>query len=180
LVDKEYVLFFGRITSYKGFEYLFPSMKMVHEKFPDVVLVVAGSGEYYFDISDYKYLNYIDLRNKYIPVSELANLIYNSLFVICPYKDATQSGVVMSAFALSKPVLATNVGGLSEYIESGKSGILIEPNVVKSLVDAMSDLLGNRNRLQYMEEYIYENYSIGKFSWNKITDDIIDFYNKNN
>jgi glycosyltransferase involved in cell wall biosynthesis len=177
LVNKEYILFFGRIVSYKGLEYLFPAMRQVHEEFPDMTLVVAGSGEYYFDISDYKSLGYIDIRNRYIPNSELANLIYNALFVICPYNDATQSGVVMSAFAFCKPVLATNVGGLSEYIEHEKSGMLIKPNSVESIVVAIFDLLKDRKKLQAMVEYIYNNYSIGKSSWDKITNDIVAFYN---
>ena len=39
---------------------------------------------------------------------------------MCPYTDATQSGVVYSSFALNTPVIATNVGGLSEMIDDGR------------------------------------------------------------
>ena len=43
-------------------------------------------------------------------------------FMVCPYTDATQSGVIMSAFAFNKPVIATDVGGLPEMVKGYSSG----------------------------------------------------------
>ena len=43
---------------------------------------------------------------------------------------------IMTAFAYCKPVIATNVGGLSEVVDE-YSGILIEPRSVKQLVDSI-------------------------------------------
>ena len=60
---------------------------------------------------------------------ELSALIQESSFVVCPYKDATQSGVVMSAYALKKPVIATRVGGLVEMVEDKKTGLLVSITV---------------------------------------------------
>jgi glycosyltransferase involved in cell wall biosynthesis len=178
--NREYILFFGRITSYKGLEFLFPAMKQIHDMFPDVNLIVAGAGKFYFDISDYISLDYIDIKNRYVTNFELANLISNTLFVICPYNDATQSGVVMSSFAFCKPVLATNVGGLAEYIEHDKYGIIIEYNKTNFIVDAISDLLKNRKKLQCMKQYIYNNYFTGRYSWNNISEGIVSFYSSHN
>jgi glycosyltransferase involved in cell wall biosynthesis len=49
--------------------------------------------------------------------------------VVCPYKEATQSGVLMTALAMKKPVLATSVGAFSEYIKPGVNGLLVDSNV---------------------------------------------------
>ena len=109
---ENYVLFFGRISPYKGVEYLFRAMERVHKVHPNVKVIVAGSGEMYFDASEYEKYEYVKIVNRFIELDELADLIRGALFTVCPYTDATQSGVVYSSFALNTPVIATNVGGL--------------------------------------------------------------------
>lgn len=47
-------------------------------------------------------------------------MIRNCEFTVVPYIDATQSGVIMSAYAFNKPCVATNVGGLPEMVIDGK------------------------------------------------------------
>jgi len=47
--------------------------------------------------------------------------------------------------AMSKPVIATQVDGSREIIQHNKNGILIEPKNEEMLVDAMLELIGNRN-----------------------------------
>jgi glycosyltransferase involved in cell wall biosynthesis len=68
-------------------------------------------------------------------------MIQLSSFVICPYKEATQSGVLMTAFACSRTVVASNVGAFSEYITDGVNGKLFEEGNVKELEDAILFLL---------------------------------------
>lgn len=47
-------------------------------------------------------------------------------FMVCPYTDATQSGVIMSSFTFGTPVIATKVGGLPEMLGNGKYGMLVK------------------------------------------------------
>jgi glycosyltransferase involved in cell wall biosynthesis len=174
--EKEYILFFGRITSYKGLDFLFPAMKIVNETH-NIKLVVAGyCQKYYFDISGYNNCPYIEIINKFIPDNELAALIQNSLFVVCPYTDATQSGVVMSSFAFDVPVLATDVGGLKEYVEHEKSGYIVSAKNIAELANGIKYLLDHRDLLSEQKKYICEKYKDGNHSWDKITDEIIEFY----
>ncbi|MFN5422931.1 MAG: glycosyltransferase, partial [bacterium] len=53
--------------------------------------------------------------------------IQHATFVVCPYRDATQSGVLMTSFAFGKPVLATRVGAFPEYVTDGHNGLLLDP-----------------------------------------------------
>ena len=78
---------------------------------------MAGGGKFHFDVSEYEALDYIGIRNRFIPDDEMVALIKNCAFMVCPYTDATQSGVIMSAFAFNKPVIATDVGGLPEMVK---------------------------------------------------------------
>lgn len=138
-----YVLFFGGISSHKGIEYLCEAMDKVCKKHPDVKLVVAGKGKIYFDLNQYAiYSNgHLVLLNRYLDDTELVGLIRSSLFVVCPYVDATQSGVIMSAFALNKPVIATNVGALPSMVKNGLYGTIVPPRDVTSLATAINTLI---------------------------------------
>lgn len=163
-----YFLFFGGISRYKGIDDLLESMKCVHGQYPNMRLVVAGKGDFPFDISAYQQLNYIEFRNRFIPDEELAALIQGAYCVICPYKDATQSGVVMSAFAFNKPVIATNVGGLPEQVEHNKYGLIVPPCDVEALAQAMIDVLAHPEKIQTYAANIEHDYAEGLKSWKGI------------
>ena len=163
-----YFLFFGQITEHKGIDYLLEAMKRVHTQYPNMRLIVAGKGKYPFDITEYQQLDYIEFRNRFIPDDELAALIQGAYCAVCPYKDATQSGVVMSAFAFNKPIIATNVGGLPEQVEHDKYGLIVPPCDVDALANAMMHLLSHPEKLQEYADNIERDYSEGPKSWNEI------------
>lgn len=171
-----YILFFGRITRYKGVEYLLEAMKIVHEQYPTIKLVIAGKGDIYFNKSEFEKLPFIDFQYRFIPIDELAHLIKNSLFTICPYIEATQSGVISSSFGLCKPVIASNVGGLGEMISDGDTGILVEPRDILQLSKAICVLLGNKEKLVKMEQNIESRYFHGLESWEFLASEILAFY----
>lgn len=176
---KRNVLFFGRISPYKGIEYLLEAMKSVHEILPDVTLTIAGGGRCYFDKSVYETLPYINIINRYIPLDELAQLIEDSNVVCCPYTDATQSGVVLSAFALSKPVIATNVGGMGNYIEDGKTGVLVEKTKdAQAIADAIVKYFSEPNSEEQMRANIIKLGQETDLNWDKIAAKYIQFYER--
>lgn len=172
------ILFFGRVSPYKGIEYLCEAIKIVHESIPDATLTIAGGGKMYFDVEPYKQLGYIEICNRYIDMEELACLLSRCSLSVCPYTDATQSGVIMTSFSLGKPVVATNVGGLGESIEDGKSGLLVPPKDPQALANAIISILTDPVKLKDMSDYIMEEYSIGDKSWNAIADRYIWYYKK--
>ena len=176
-IDKSgYVLFFGSIKSHKGVEYLCEAMKTVHEKLRDSRLIIAGKGDMYFDIQPYVRGGYVELLNHYISDNLLAALIANALFVVCPYVDATQSGVIMSAFALNVPVIATDVGGLPEMVEHGRHGLIVPPRDSNALASAMCSLIDNPKLLSDMRENICHDFSRGARSWRSIAKGMLDIY----
>ena len=161
------VLFFGRISPYKGIKYLLDGfVKMIEvQQHDNISLTIAGSGNFDFDIDPYKSYSQITVLNQFITPSELASLIAEASVVVCPYTDATQSGVVMSAFAFRKPVIATNVGGLPEMVEDRKTGVIIEPKSSEYIYDALSELYTNRDLLKEMAQNIENTYFSGEKSW---------------
>lgn len=172
------VLFFGHISSYKGLEYLCQAMIDVHKKHPEATLTIDGSGKVYFDYSPYEDMSYIELRNRYIGMEELATLLERCSVVVCPYKDATQSGVIMTAFAKNRPIVASNVGALGEQIADGITGVLIPPCDVASLSKALVNLADNPSFVKEMGNNIEKRNHDSGNSWMAIANKYIDFYKK--
>lgn len=164
----DYLLFFGKISKYKGLDYLLPAMEKVHAQCPELKLVIAGGGKFHFDISHYQSLDYIHIINRFILKEELVALIQNSAAVVCPYIDATQSGVLMSSFAFFKPAIVTNTGGLPEMLNDGAYGLIAEPADVDSLAQSIINMFSSDSNLKSYSDRIKEDYGEGSMSWYKI------------
>ena len=170
------VLFFGRISPYKGIEYLCQAMVEVKKQVPDATLTIAGGGKMYFDISSYEKLDWVNVINRYVDMKELAGLLQRCAITVCPYTDATQSGVIMTSYSLCKPVVATDVGGLGEMVEHGNTGLLVPPKDVDALANAIIALLKNDTLRTDMEMCIKKEYFTGEKSWKAIAEKYIEFY----
>jgi glycosyltransferase involved in cell wall biosynthesis len=172
------ILFIGRISPYKGIEYLIEAAKIVKKSIPDLKVIIAGNGEFYFDIENISTDKTFEIINRYIPNEELTKFIEKSSMVICPYTDATQSGVVMTAYAFNRPVIATDVGGMPEVVENNVTGKLVPPKNPEALAEAISDLLSNPQKLEIMGENIRRKCQSEKFSWYYIATQTMDVYKK--
>lgn len=178
--SKPNILFYGRISPYKGIEYLLEAMKIVHNKIPEATLTIAGSGKMYFDTTQYEKLPYIEFQNHYIEMEELAMRLNNCSIVVCPYIDATQSGVVQTSFSMNKPVIATNVGAMKEYINNGCTGLLVPPRDSVALSDAIIEVFETKGLLEYMENNLKNMIYDKDFGWQGIASKYIEFFKKDN
>lgn len=174
--EGKYILIFGRITPYKGIENGIEAMTRIAEQFPDVYLLIAGSGRIYFDKELYAGKPYIKLENRFIASEELASMIKHSLFVLCPYTEATQSGVVQTAFGLDTPVVVTDVGALADAVEEGKTGRIVPCADNAALAEVMKDLLENPEKLECMRNIIRDKNKEQK-AWREIAEKYLNTYN---
>ena len=173
--EPHHVLFYGRISPYKGVEYLVEAAKIARQQLPDLHVTIAGQPNYAFDgdVSDKSLFTFID---NYIPNETLAQLIQRAAVIVCPYTDATQSGVIMTAYAFDKPVIATAVGGLPEVVEDQKTGRLVPPRDASALADALVETLSNPEELKKMQENVVVLNQSGRFSWDQIAENTLNVY----
>ncbi|WEK71697.1 MAG: glycosyltransferase family 4 protein [Candidatus Chryseobacterium colombiense] len=174
------LLFFGRISPYKGIRFLLDAFVKMIDLQPDadMTLTIAGSGNFDFNIEVYKQYPQINILNEYIYPENLADLISQASVVVCPYTDATQSGVIMSAYAFKKPVIATNVGGLPEMVEDKKTGLIIEPKSSDAIYNAVWELYKNKGVLDEMSRNIEKVYFGGEKSWASSANQFMDAFTK--
>ncbi|WP_457619054.1 glycosyltransferase family 4 protein [Lutibacter sp.] len=83
------------------------------------------------------------ILHKTIPHEELISLVHAiDISVI----TSTSEGFPLApaeAMALAKPVIATNVGGVTDLIENGVSGLLVPSGDAVSLADKIAQLMTN-------------------------------------
>jgi len=133
------LLFFGLVRRYKGLDILLRSLEKVTAP---VTLLVAG--EWYEGEAELKrIIKELDLasrvicRNEYIPDSEVALYFSAADVLVQPYRSATQSGVVQTAFHFGKPSIVTGVGGLPEMVRHNESGLVVAPEDPDALARAI-------------------------------------------
>lgn len=137
--EKKYLLFFGLIRKYKGLDVLLRAMSKLPN---DIHLLVAG--EAYENMENYQKIiekekvgHRIHLFDDYIPDHEVGSFFSLADYCVLPYITATQSGVTAIAHYFNVPVIATKVGGLEEFINNNKNGILIDKPDEKLLAAAI-------------------------------------------
>ena len=176
--QNDYVLFFGFIRHYKGLDLLLEAFADERlRKFP-VKLIIAG--EFYENPQPYLELiirlkldGLVELRTGFIPDNEVRNYFSVADLVAQPYRSATQSGVSQIAYHFEKPMLVTNVGGLSEIIPNGKVGYVVELEI-KQISDAMVDFFTNQRSEKMIANIKIEK---TKFLWSRMTDAIDGLFN---
>jgi len=179
--DVKIILFFGFIRDYKGLDILLNALALLKNDL-NVKLLIAG--EYYSNEDKYlKIINDLGIKEnilfftEFIPTSEVKYYFSASDCVILPYRDATQSGIVQIATNFSKPVIAANVGGISEVIENGKTGYIVEKENPEALAAAIRKFYTESREREFVENIAVE---VKKYSWENFVNGIYDLVNKQN
>lgn len=134
---KQTVLFFGRFENYKGLS-LIPIIARKLGEVSDLVVVVAGKGHCPDELREARLKN-LKVINRYIDDEELDALYGNACCTILPYTSATQSGVVLKSYSYGVPVVAFDVGALSEYVYPRVS-TLVPSGDIDGFVQAVLDI----------------------------------------
>ena len=177
--DKSYLLFFGFIRAYKGLDLLIEAFSDNRLRNRNLKLIIAG--EFYEDDTLYRNLiklyhieNDVIFFDHFIKDNEVPLFFNVADLVVQPYKTATQSGVTQIAFYFEKPMLVTDVGGLREIVADGKCGYVLKPES-KLIADAIIDYFDNDRKEKFTEGVRQEK---AKFSWDKMTEAIIEVYTR--
>lgn len=170
LDERPVLMFFGLIRPYKGLDVFIKAMRLLRERMiPFQGLIV---GECYEDAARYHALirdegvdDDVRFMDRFVPDAEVPIYFAAADTLVLPYRTASQSGIVGIALQLERPVVATRVGGLDEYIEDGRSGQLVAPDDPRALADALANLLvsGSLDDMQKTIHQTKERFSIKAF-----------------
>ena len=167
--DEKAILFFGRITPYKGLEMLVEAFQKGLPSADTYRLMIAGRPEeateagYWFPIRETLRADVqkgrVLLRAEHIPDAETEVYFKAADVLVLPYRDIYQSGILFLGYSFGLPALAANVGSLKEEMVEGRTGFLFQPEDPADLAAAIekyfaSDLYRDLSRRrQEIQDY---------------------------
>ena len=139
-------LIFGRLNRYKGCVYYPAILDRLQQLDPDIRVVIAGKASADMSKSllhDIVKRPNVELRNEYVPESELSAYFESADLVLAPYLSTSQSGVILDAFSRGRAVLAFDIEGVRDYVPYAEH--LIAPFDIDAYARAIVKLLNNRS-----------------------------------
>jgi len=119
-------------------------------------------GEFYDDPKEYfelikklKIEKQVKVINQFVPNEDVGKYYNSADVVILPYRSATQSGILNVAYGFNKPVIVTDVGGLAEFVDEGKTGFVVKPNLPDAITEGVNNFLAAKTKTDfsfYIEE----------------------------
>jgi glycosyltransferase involved in cell wall biosynthesis len=168
--DKKIILYLGRIYRIKGIDLLIRAYAYLTKKmrYKDAILVIVGPDDGY--LNKVKSLAYdLEVSNSVL----FTGLLYgkdklqafaDSEVYVLPSRYETFPMTVLEAYACSKPVIASKVGGLTDLVIDGETGLLFEPENIEQLANSMLLLLNNHDKAEDLglrgKQFVNSNFSI--------------------
>jgi D-inositol-3-phosphate glycosyltransferase len=145
--EERILLFFGRITPYKGLEYLIAALKQLVKEGGNYRLVIAGRPdrcEQYWTALQSTIVEEVSsgrilLKAGFIPDEETELYFKAADTVVLPYRQIYQSGVLFLGQSFGLPVLAADVGSLKDDIVNGETGFTFRPEDPADLVAVIKE-----------------------------------------
>jgi glycosyltransferase involved in cell wall biosynthesis len=175
---KTVFLFFGNIAPYKGLDILLQTFdKMDNQYF----LIIAGREKSQKNKKYNKKIEHLININKnkhnilkkiiYIPDEEVALYFNATDALIMPYRQIYQSGVIFLALRFGIPIIAFDVGSLSDYIND-TIGVIVEENKPEVLMQALTKF--SENKRKFCKKKIKQ--MANRFAWSEVVKPILPLY----
>lgn len=172
------ILFFGRMWAYKGLDVFLDAMDILVSRDVHHHAVVAGRGPEMkrFGARMATMLN-IEAIDAYISPEDTSTLFQSAAVVALPYKDATQSGVLASAFGNQRPVVASATGGIPDIVKDGENGLLVPPGDAVALANALERVLTSQQLAKTLADGAKAT-AMGLMNWDRIADELLSNYRR--
>lgn len=147
--DKKYILAVGRLAKMKGFDVLVKAAK----ELPEYNFIIVGEGPERKTLEDI--ITKEKIKNVKLVGQKTSNEVREymsncSIFAMPSLFGEGLPFALVEAISSGKAVIGTRVRGIPEVIH--KNGILIEPNNIDELEDAIKELMTNTEKRQNMEK----------------------------
>lgn len=168
--EERILLFFGYVREYKGLKHLLKALPMIVREDEHIRLWVVGE----FGADKDEYLRLVDelgvkgnvsVVDSYMPDREVEKFFAAADLVVLPYVSATQSGIVQIAYGFTKPVIVTDVGGLPDVVEDGRTGYVVAPERPEEIARAVVRFFHEKKEQVMTENIKREAY---RFSWERM------------
>ena len=168
--EREYITFIGPPVPNKGPKILLKIIDYSNDKNYNLKFLITSRSK--VDPIFNKQNVTIFYKNK-ISDKEFGDVIKQSRMVIAPFIRETQSSGILVSYMYGTPVVSSNVGGLPEFVNHGKTGYLVNVNApVEDWIEKINYVMNDFSRMTVnCRNYFVENFS-GK-NWKKYLKDLL-------
>jgi glycosyltransferase involved in cell wall biosynthesis len=171
------ILCFGLIRPYKGVDVLLRAFREV----PGAELWVVGR-PLGVDPAELESLaaaapGRVRFVSRFVRDAELPAIFRRADVVVLPYRDAEQSGVLYTALAFGKPIVASAVGGFPEVVRDHGAGRLVPPDDAGALAASLRELLAQPAERERLAQSALAA-ARGEYSWDAIARRTMDLYRR--
>jgi len=158
----------------KGLHHLLKALPLILWKIPEVKLIVVGikpSGDYQQFIQGLIERSHIRDNVIFTGKIDFSDLVYSYLssdLVIIPSIYEAFAIVALEAGICSKPVIASNIGGLNEAVVDGETGFLVDVRNPTLLAEAITKILSDNSLARRLGENARKRI-LENFTWDRIS-----------
>jgi glycogen synthase len=147
-IDRDYVLFVGRISRQKGIEHFIDAVDSIDPEVQAVCCTAApDTKELEREIADRIAAQpRIVWINSQLREEQYVELYSNARVFVCPSIYEPFGIINLESMACRTPIVASRTGGILETVVDGKTGVLVEPGNAAAIAEAVNGLLGDRKR----------------------------------
>ena len=173
--DRPYLLTMSNLRRRKGVDVLLRAFAQLQNA--DVDLVIAGRGSQEGELRKLAESLRLGSRVRFIGQvfgGQKRALFRNAVAYVCPSRREPFANVILEALAAELPVVATAVGGNLEMVEPAVNGLLVPPDDVSSLAQALDSLLADDERRGRLAAQ--SSRRAADFDWSVITSQYLAVY----
>lgn len=148
--ENPFILFLGRLEIYqKGLGVLLKAFALFTKKYPSIKLKIAGRGREKEEYAIQELIRSLGLDDRvelvgFVKGQKKERILSSCLFLCMPSRYEGWGITAIEAAACQKPVIGTDIPGLSDVIRNGKTGLLVPPDDPILLSKAMIHLIENK------------------------------------
>lgn len=119
----------------------------------------------------------VRMLTRFVDEAEVPPIFRRADIVALPYRDVEQSGVLYTALAFGKPIVASAVGGFPEVVREHGAGRLVAPGDPHALAAALRELLAQPHERETFAAAALAA-ARGPYSWDSIARRTLDLYRR--
>lgn len=161
LPENHQLLYAGRLEKFKGIDNLINAIPVIKKKFPDIKLRIAGEGEFSAPLKSL--VKKLDLGRVVTFTGKLSSEQLEkeykdcSVFILPSTWPETFGKVGVEAMSVGRPVIATDVGGVKDWLQDGKNGYFVSPHKPGQIADKVIHLFSNPAKARKMAHTAHES-----------------------